>query len=400
MVKERLHIGVFGERNRGKSTLINALAGQEVAIVSAQAGTTTDPVKKVVEFLDFGPVVLVDTAGMDDEGSLGEERVKRSLSIVDQVDFAILLVGGNCLKKNDISLLEIFKQRKLPYVIVHGKEDVEALNNDFIRSCEASYGQGVFRFSRGNVDLLKELAQYIIVRLKTLKKKKRNVFEGLVNQGDVVMLVTPIDSEAPAGRLILPQVQALRNLLDKHCVVLVLQDSELETYFASPQLLPKLIVTDSQVFSRVNAIVPATIPLTGFSVLLASVGEHFELYKAGTPKVEELKDGDRVLLLESCTHQVSCEDIGRVKLPQWIRKYTNKDLTFEVVSGLESLKRDITEYALVVQCGGCMISQRQLKGRLREALEAGIPVSNYGLMIAYIHGIFERSIAVFEANRD
>lgn len=399
MVKERPHIGFFGKRNRGKSTLMNALSGQAVSIVSDCPGTTTDPVKKVIEFLDFGPVVLVDTAGYDDTGSLGKQRVNRALSMIDQVDLAVLLIEGNRIELDDLSVIKVFQERKLPYLLVHGKHDLIPLTSAFENVCrKEGYGE-VFAYAHHDAKSLQVLEVGLKNKLQTIRQVQLNLFDGLLEPGDVVLLVTPMDSEAPQGRLILPQVQALRHVLDKHCVAIVLQADELASFIENNSLMPRLVVTDSQVFGLVNSLLPPSILLTGFSVLLAHMSAHFDDYLKGTPTIDALKDGDRILLLESCTHQVSCDDIGRVKLPQWISDYTGKHFEYEVLSGLDALTRNIEDYALIIQCGGCMISKRQLSGRLRLALEAGIPISNYGLMIAYVHGIFTRATELFRTSR-
>jgi [FeFe] hydrogenase H-cluster maturation GTPase HydF len=389
------HIGIFGRRNYGKSSLINTLANQDIAIVSNIAGTTTDPVKKSMEIADLGPVILVDTAGIDDNTELGLKRIKKSLLQISQIDLAILVIVNNVFESFEEDLIQSFSKHGVPYLIVQNKSDIFPIDQIKSNVLAARLQVPLIHFSctiNENTNLLHQEINKMMPR-NALHFK--SLVGDIIKKDDVVLLVTPIDTEAPVGRMILPQVQLIRDVIDNHAVVITLRETELEKYIQVMHPKPVLVITDSQAFEFVNSVVPPDIPLTGFSVVLARQKGNFEAYLEGTPKLSELKDGDRVLLLESCTHHVSCDDIGQVKIPKWLNKFTNKKLEYEMVSGLEGLKRPITDYALVIQCGGCVITQKQVKNRLRPAIEAGIPVTNYGLAIAFIHGIFDRATAPF-----
>jgi len=392
------HIGIFGRRNYGKSSLINTLANQDIAIVSDIAGTTTDPVKKSMEIADLGPVILVDTAGIDDDSDLGKERIRKSLLQISQIDLAILVIVNSVFESFEEDLIQTFSKNDVPYLIVQNKMDLFPIDSAKSNALAICLQVPVIHFScinRNNVDTLHQEINKMMPRNAL---HFNSLVGDIIKKDDVVLLVTPIDTEAPVGRMILPQVQVIRDVLDNHAVVVTLRETELRNYLKVMHPKPVLVITDSQVFELVNSIVPAEIPLTGFSVVLARQKGNFEAYLKGTPKLAELKEGDRVLLLESCTHHVSCDDIGQVKIPKWLDKFSNKKIEYEMVSGLESLKRPITDYAMVIQCGGCVITQKQVKNRLRPAIEAGIPVTNYGLAIAFMHGIFERATAPFKKN--
>ena len=389
------HIGIFGRRNYGKSSLINTLANQDIAIVSDVPGTTTDPVKKSMEIADLGPVILVDTAGIDDDSDLGQKRIKKSVLQISQIDLAILVIVNNVFERFEEELIQSFSKHEVPYLIVQNKIDLFPIDQIKSDALAARLQVPLIHFSCLNKDNASLLHQEINKMMPRNALHFNSLVGDIIKKDDVVLLVTPIDSEAPVGRMILPQVQLIRDVLDNHAVVVTLRETELEKYIKVMHPKPVLVVTDSQAFEFVNSIVPPEIPLTGFSVVLARQKGNFEAYLAGTPKLAQLKDGDRILLLESCTHHVSCDDIGQVKIPKWLDKFTNKNLEYEMVSGLEDLKRPITDYALLIQCGGCVITQKQVKNRLRPAIEAGIPVTNYGLAIAFIHGIFDRATAPF-----
>lgn len=389
------HIGIFGRRNYGKSSLINKLANQDIAIVSNVAGTTTDPVKKSMEIADLGPVILVDTAGIDDNSDLGQERIKKSILQISQVDLAILVIVNHVFEQFEEDLVAAFAKHKVPYLIVQNKSDIYPIDQEKSDALALRLQVPIVHFSCALAADASLLHQEINKMMPRNALHFNSLLGGIIKQDDVVLLVTPIDSEAPVGRMILPQVQVIRDVLDNHAIVITLRETELENYLKIMQPKPVLIVTDSQAFEFVNSIVPADIPLTGFSVVLAKQKGDFEAYLKGTPALGNLKDGDRVLLLESCTHHVSCDDIGQVKIPKWLDKFSDKNLEYEMVSGLEGLKRPITDYSLVIQCGGCVITQKQVKNRLLPAIEAGIPVTNYGLAIAYMHGIFDRATAPF-----
>lgn len=392
------HIGIFGRRNYGKSSLINTLANQDIAIVSNVAGTTTDPVKKSMEIADLGPVILVDTAGIDDDSNLGQERIKKSVLQISQVDMAILVIVNGVFDDYEEELIQSFSKHEVPYLIVQNKIDLFPIDQIKSDALSARLQVPVIHFSCLNKENASLLHQEINKMMPRNALHFNSLVGDIIRKDDVVLLVTPIDSEAPVGRMILPQVQMIRDVLDNHAVVITLRETELEKYLRVMQPKPVLVVTDSQAFEFVNAIVPPEIPLTGFSVVLARQKGNFDAYLKGTPKLAELKDGDKVLLLESCTHHVSCDDIGQVKIPKWLDTFTNKKLDYEMVSGLEALKRPISDYAIVIQCGGCVITQKQVKNRLLPAIKAGIPVTNYGLAIAYIHGIFDRATAPFRKN--
>ena len=363
-------IGLFGRRNVGKSTMVNWLTGQQIAIVSDTAGTTTDPVRKSMEIGGIGPVVLVDTAGIDDEGELGAQRVEKSMAALAEVDLALLL----------------YTEWGEP------EERVERWCNE--------HGTPMLKIRTKAAPIDKEA---LIVQIKNALPESayrgRSLLGDVVAAGDTVVLVTPIDSSAPEGRMILPQVQVLRDLMDLHAQAFFCQPAELEHTLASLHSAPRLVITDSQAFKLVAAIVPEEVPLTSFSVVLARQKGLFGEYLKGTPTIGNLKDGDRVLLLESCTHNVTCEDIGRVKLPAALRRTTGRELHCDILAGSDSIQNSefrIQNYALVIQCGGCVITAQQVHARLLPALEAGIPVSNYGLALAWCSGIFERATRIFQ----
>jgi len=389
------HIGIYGRRNNGKSSLINCLAGQDIAIVSDHAGTTTDPVKKSFEITGFGPVILVDTAGIDDFGDLGEKRVDRTVRTIDIIDLALLVVTNNSWGEDEDELLRKFNDQDLPFIIIHSKSDIEEPSEEFRKKVLSKTGTALFEFSSKDKRNYEELISQIRISIPEHSYKTPTLLGDLINHGDIVILITPIDVEAPAGRLILPQVQAIRDILDNDAVAIVLKEREVDAFLKKTGIKPALAVTDSQVFKKADASIPQNIPLTSFSIMLARFKGDFENYLKGTPKISELKDGDRVLLLESCTHHVACDDIGRVKIPRWITSFTGKKIEYDVVAGLDILSRQITDYALVIQCGGCMITRRQLHNRLQAAIKAGVPVTNYGMAIAYVQGIYNRAIAPF-----
>jgi [FeFe] hydrogenase H-cluster maturation GTPase HydF len=389
------HVGIFGRRNNGKSSIINALAGQEVAIVSATAGTTTDPVKKSIEIPGIGASVLVDTAGIDDTGELGLKRTARTRAVIKTIDLAILVITNNMFGEYEKSLVDEFKSFDLPFFIIHNKSDVEPLSEIAREKIMATEPCIIIDFSVVQPDAMAEVIQAIQRLMPESAYTTKSMLGDLLAPDDIVLLVTPIDSEAPEGRMILPQMQAVRDILDNHAVAILLRETQLRHYLKHAKPQPTLVITDSQAFGMVSKIIPRSIPLTSFSIMLAHHKGDFDNYLKGTPKIADLKDGDRVLILESCTHHVSCDDIGRVKIPNWMRKETGKKLEFDTVAGLDNLPRDIHEYALVVQCGGCMITRKQISSRLRPAVEAGIPVTNYGMTIAWLHGIYERAVAPF-----
>ena len=388
------HIGIFGRRNNGKSSFINFLVGQDIAIVSDHAGTTTDPVKKSVEIFGIGPAILVDTAGIDDSGDLGEKRIAKTLEMIKNVDCAIILIANNQFGDYELDLIEILKYNEVPFLIVHNKSDLEEIRVQTIEMIKSFTNAEIVEFSTYAETNYDELVDVIKRTIPKTAYQKPSLFNDLIKPKDVVLLITPVDSEAPDGRMILPQNMAIRDVLDNDCITIVVKETEIED-FLKLGIKPALAVTDSQAFGMVSKIIPEDIPLTGFSVVFARLKGDFEKYLAGTPHISNLKDGDKILMLESCTHHVSCDDIGRHKLPNWLLKFTNKQLTFTHVSGLAEITEDIHNFAMIIQCGGCMVTKKQLTNRLKPAIELGIPVSNYGLAIAYMHGIFERATLPF-----
>lgn len=374
-------IGLFGRRNVGKSSMVNYLTGQQIAIVSDTAGTTTDPVRKSMEVGGIGPVVLVDTAGIDDEGALGAQRVEKSMAALAEVDLALLLYTewGEP------------EERVVRWCAGHGTPLLKIRSKTDIPDVPDIPEVPDFRLTTTDPTLREGLIEAIRRAMPESAYRSKSLLGDIVSQGDTVVLVTPIDSSAPEGRMILPQVQVLRDLMDLHARAYFCQPAELEGTLASLREEPRLVVTDSQAFKQVAEVVPEEVPLTSFSVVLARQKGMFEEYLRGTQTIGRLKDGDRVLLLESCTHNVTCEDIGRVKLPAALKKKTGKNIECEVIGGQSPLPADLSKYALVIQCGGCVITKQQVRARLLPALEAGVPVSNYGLALAWCNGIFERA---------
>ncbi|MFH1159820.1 MAG: [FeFe] hydrogenase H-cluster maturation GTPase HydF [bacterium] len=393
------HIGIFGRRNSGKSSLINALVGQEIAIVSEVPGTTTDPVKKSIEIFGIGPVVVIDTAGIDDTSELGEKRVAKSKEILKAIDLAILVLVHNAFDEPEKELTKEFRDQEIPFLVVHNKSDEEPIDPNLTRMIGERFSVPVLDFSSTRPDNLEELIGLMRQQIPETAYRKQSLVGDLILPGDVVLLITPIDTEAPEGRMILPQVQVIRDVLDHNGVCVVLKESELAGFIQKMNLRPVLTITDSQVFPKADAAVPKEIPLTSFSIVLARQKGDFQGYLEGTPKISDLRDGDRVLILESCTHHVTCDDIGRSKIPRWLSQFSGKKLEFDVVAGLSKIEWPVTDYAIVVQCGGCMITRKQLHQRLKPAIDAGIPVTNYGLAIAYVHGIFDRAVEPFEGRR-
>lgn len=389
------HIGIFGKRNVGKSSLVNTLLGENVAIVSPEAGTTTDPVKKRMEISGVGPVQLIDTAGLDDTGELGGLRVKKAKAVISQIDLAFVLFAGNVFGKEERDICKQLHTYGVPVVLVHNQSDIIPLDPGTAFELTEKYGCDVVEFSCCILDeqeqkrAVEMLVSFIV---KNIGNSEKSILHALVQEGDTVALVCPVDKGAPTGRLILPQVMAIRDILDHQAVAVVLQPDRLEGYLKKST--PSLVVTDSQAFREVAALTPEAIPMTSFSVLLARTKGNFKEYVSGAEAISGLKEGDKVLVLESCTHHKSCDDIGRVKIPGLLCKYIGKKpdaLDFTFVSGLDEIPRE--EYALAIQCGGCMVTSRQLNNRINELIKRGIKVTNYGMAIAYMNGIFERAVA-------
>ena len=387
------HIGIFGRRNCGKSSLINLLTGQNIAIVSDTAGTTTDPVKKSIEIFGVGPCVLIDTAGIDDIGELGQQRIDKTMKVLEEIDCAILVITENNFGEPEKQLIARMKELAVPFFVVHNKSDQESLLAVVKAMIEQNYGTKVLNYSVVKDVDIAPLIELLKNTIPESAYQKASLLEGIIHPDEVVVLVCPVDSEAPEGRLILPQVMAIRDVLDNECICVVLKETHLQQYL---DIMPKpaLIVTDSQVFGYVSKIVPQEIPLTSFSIVMARLRGDFDNYMKGTPYLSQLKDGDTVLLLESCTHHSTCEDIGRVKLPRMILKFTGKDIKFEYVAGLSPIANP-EKYAMAIQCGGCMSTRKQLLNRTNLFVERGIPISNYGMALAYMNGIFERVMEPF-----
>lgn len=385
---DRIHIAFFGKRNAGKSSLVNAITGQNLSIVSDYKGTTTDPVKKAMELLPIGPVVIIDTPGIDDEGTVGELRVKKAYQILNLTDVAVLVIDSSVGKsKEDISLIEKFIHKEIPYIIVYNKSDI----TDITASDKTELS--VSATNKNNIELLKNR----IAELAKNESNNKKIVSDLISQDDIVILVTPIDTSAPKGRMILPQVQTIRDILDKKGICMVAQTEQLENTINSLKVPPKLVITDSQVFGKVKEIVPEEMPLTSFSILFARYKGLLKSAVNGVKALETLKDNDTVLICEGCTHHRQCEDIGTVKLPKWIEKFTGKSLNFEFTSGGE-FPENLSEFSLIVHCGGCMLNEREIRYRNKCAQDAGIPITNYGTLIAHINGILERSIKVLGDN--
>ena len=391
---QKPHIGIFGRRNNGKSSIINTIVKQDVAIVSEQAGTTTDPVKKSIEIFGIGPVIIIDTAGIDDTGELGEKRVRKSLDTIKTIDCAMLVIVNNEFGFYEKQLIMQFRDHGVPYLIVHNKADIQPVVDITLEKIKDFSTAKVIDFSVNQPERLEFLIEAIKETIPETTYQKSSLLGDIIKPNQVVLLVTPIDSEAPDGRMILPQAMAIRDVLDNDCICIVLKETNLKQYFDQKMPHPQLVVTDSQAFKFVSSIVPADIPLTSFSIVFARLRGDFAHYLKGTPELSKLQDGDRVLILESCTHQTSCEDIGRHKLPKWIKEFTGKDIQFDIVSGLNHVT-DMHNYKLVIQCGGCVVTRKQLLNRLKPAVDAQIPVSNYGMSIAYLNGIFDRVVEPF-----
>ena len=382
---ERVHIGFFGRRNAGKSSLVNAVTGQALSVVSEVKGTTTDPVRKAMELLPLGPVMIVDTPGFDDSGALGEMRVAATRRVLNTIDLAVLVVDAReGLQPCDVELKELLSQKHTPYLVAYNKSDLAP-------GFEAPEGGlAVSALTGENIHELKER----MARLVPADDGGLGIVEGLVQPGNLVVLVTPIDSAAPKGRMILPQQQTLRAVLDAGAIAVVTRETELSEALAKLSVKPSLVITDSQAFARVSAIVPEDVPLTSFSIQLARVKGLLDEAVRGVTAVERLQDGDRVLIAEGCTHHRQCTDIGTVKIPRWLAEYTGKALNLETCSG-HGFPDDLSPYALVIHCGGCMLTPREVRARMNDAKDQGVPITNYGITIAYMQGILRRSVRMF-----
>lgn len=384
---ERLHIGIFGCRNAGKSSVINAITGQSIAIVSEVKGTTTDPVYKTMELLPFGPVMIIDTPGIDDEGELGAQRVQKSYQVLNKTDLAILVVDGvGGLNEHDHKLIERIKAKNIPYLVVYNRLD---LVREPIK--DKAKELWISALTMENVDRLKEE----IAKLAVKEENDKRIIGDLLKPMDMVVLVVHVDAASPKGRLILPQQQTIRDIIEANAIPIIATDDNLASVLSTLKAAPRLVVTDSQVFHRVNPVVPANIELTSFSILFNRYKGKLDLAIKGALAIERLKDGDKVLISEGCTHHRQCEDIGTVKLPSWIEDYCKKKIDFEFTSG-GSFPEDLSKYSLIVHCGGCMLNEREMKYRLQCAEDQNIYITNYGILIAYMNGILKRTVAPFK----
>ena len=388
---ERLIITFLGNRNGGKSSLINALTDQEIAIVSEVPGTTTDPVAKRYELLPLGPVTFYDTAGLDDMGELGEKRIRAAYKVLFKTDIAIFVNDGSPFQKNELNALQRLKEMKLPVLVIFNKSDLREPDSKNIEFCQQNEipWVSVSARTKDNITLAKEK---IIELAPSYLKEERPLVSDIIYPGDRVILVTPIDASAPKGRLILPQVQVLRDLLDSRAVTTVVREFELGEALAALNSEPDLVITDSQVIQKVVSELPPQVPLTTFSILFARYKGDLVTLVKGCQKIDDLKEGDRILIAEACSHHPQKDDIGRVKIPNWLKNYVHKDLSFDISAGSD-FPENLEDYALIIHCGACMLNQTEMNNRIREAERRGVPITNYGLAISKLHGYFERTIA-------
>lgn len=392
---ERVHISFFGKRNAGKSSVINAVTGQDLAIVSSVMGTTTDPVYKTMELLPLGPVMVIDTPGIDDEGELGALRVRKSYQVLNKTDIAILVIDSTAGKgEEELELIHHFHKKDIPYLIVYNKIDL--LSTEKIKDLAMSVRAGEVLVSASDGMNIQELKEKI-ASLKPEDTHKYPLIQDLIEPLDLVILVVPIDKAAPKGRLILPQQQTIRDILERGALSLVVRDTELKStldHFLAQGVCPKLVVTDSQAFARVSKDVPENITLTSFSILFSRYKGELEIQLKGIAALSSIEDGDRILIAEGCTHHRQCGDIGTCKMPEWIRNYTGKKPVFEFTSGTE-FPDDVSSYKMVVHCGGCMLNEREMKYRIACCQDQGVPITNYGILIAQVTGILKRSLGPF-----
>lgn len=391
---ERVHIAIFGRRNAGKSSIINAITNQDIAIVSEVKGTTTDPVYKSMEILPIGPCVIIDTAGLDDVGELGNLRKEKTLEVLNKTDIALIVVDSSVgFDEYDKEIIKIVKDKKIPIIVILNKIDKVNIDNELIDKISEELDVSIVTVSAIAKIGIKELKEKIINILPE-DEDKFKIIGDLINPGDFVVLVTPIDKAAPKGRLILPQQQTIRDILESDAIAIVTKEYELRETLESIGKKPKMVVTDSQVFLKVAADTPKDILMTSFSILFARYkGDLVELIK-GVKAIEKLKDGDKVLISEGCTHHRQSDDIGRVKIPRWIRQITGKKIEFEYTSGA-SFTQDVKQYSLIVHCGGCMLNRKAMVSRINDAIEFDVPITNYGMLIAYVQGILERALEPF-----
>jgi [FeFe] hydrogenase H-cluster maturation GTPase HydF len=391
----RLHIGIFGKRNAGKSSILNALTQQDVSIVSQIAGTTTDPVEKPMELLPLGPVLFIDTAGIDDVGDLGEKRVNKTLAVFDRTDLGVIVTNFNDWGDYELNLIEAFKNREIPFIIIFNKCDLFPENHDITSQLDSVKIKYVFT-SATEQQGISDLRQLLLKSAPSDYINRPSILADLVGPGEAAVLVVPIDKEAPKGRLILPQVQSIRDLLDNDSFCMVVKERELQQALSTLNKPPKLVVTDSQAFLKVAADTPLEIPLTSFSILFARFqGDLTEMVR-GAMAIDQLKTGDKVLIAEACSHHPIGEDIGTVKIPRWLTQYVGGKLQIDSLRG-HDFPKNITEYKIIIHCGACMWNRREMLSRIMKARQAGVPITNYGLTIAYSLGIFERALQPFPA---
>lgn len=391
---ERVHIGFFGRRNAGKSSVVNAVTGQELAVVSEVKGTTTDPVQKAMELLPLGPVVIIDTPGIDDVGKLGELRVQKTKQILNKTDVAVLVMDVTMgISEAELELLGIFREKKIPYVLAFNKDDLTEGEDVPAGNDLAEKADNIIRISAKTGYQIEELKEKI-AHLAIPEKTTQRIVGDLLHPLDFVVLVVPIDSAAPKGRLILPQQQTIRDILETGAVSIVVRDGELAETLRQLGQRPAMVITDSQAFAKVSAETPVEIPLTSFSILFARYKGNLLGAVQGAAAVEQLQDGDKVLISEGCTHHRQCDDIGSVKIPRWLADYTGKQLQIEFSSGTE-FPEDLSGYKLVIHCGACMLNEREMRYRLKCAADQGVPITNYGIIIAYMQGILRRSVELF-----
>lgn len=394
-MSERVHIGFFGKRNAGKSSVLNAVTGQDLAVVSEVKGTTTDPVYKSMELLPLGPVVMMDTPGIDDEGELGELRVKKSYQVLNKTDAAVLVVDGLAgAAEEDAALLERIRRKRIPYTVVLNKQDLasEKIKEQTMHILGIS-GKEMLCVSAADGTGINELKERI-AQIAEPEESKLRIVGDMISPSDFIMLVVPIDNAAPKGRLILPQQQTIRDILEADAVSVVIKEDHVGETIESLGKKPRLVITDSQAFEKVAADTPEDILLTSFSILFARYKGNLEMAVKGVTTLDKLKNGDKILISEGCTHHRQCDDIGTVKIPRWIREYTGKEIQFETTSGTQ-FPDELGEYKLIVHCGGCMLNEREMKYRLSCAEDQGVPITNYGILIAYIKGILKRSVELF-----
>ena len=394
-VSERVHIGFFGKRNAGKSSIMNSVTGQELAVVSEVKGTTTDPVYKSMELLPLGPVVMMDTPGIDDEGELGSLRVRKSFQVLNKTDAAVLVIDGTAgVSEEEMLLVERIRKKKIPFIaVVNKKELADASVKEQVQKALELGEEQIICVSAAEGDGIEELKERIAL-IAQREEPEKYLVRDLLEPSDIVVLVTPIDSAAPKGRLILPQQQTIRDILEADAVSVVVKETGLKSALERLKEKPKMVITDSQAFAQVSADTPEDILLTSFSILMARYKGNLEQAAAGVTALDRLDDGDMILISEGCTHHRQCDDIGTVKIPRWIREYTGKDIQIETTSGTE-FPDDLTKYKLIIHCGGCMLNEREMKYRLSCAADQGVPMTNYGILIAYVKGILKRSVEVF-----